>query len=158
MKKMTGYQRKDFWNKQEKKQLIDHKYSTEEYKEKQVDLHSYLKEIKEALEPFITSPLKGRMINIHLENLLDVIKYYFTRDTQRVSIHHNKKYKNGAKEIFKFTRFLGTNEKADTVQQKIYKMLQLLIDSIKEQIEYIKEVEEKRHEKRSSLLNIQNAY
>ena len=85
--------RKDFWNKKDQKFKIKHKFSKSEYKTKQKDMHGLLKDIKELLQPYISSKLKERMINIHLENLLSAVKHYFTPEAQRISIHINKKYK-----------------------------------------------------------------
>ena len=155
---MAQSRRNDFWNKKNNKVEIKHKYSKEEYNQKRVDLHQNLKIIKNAIQPYLFNSLKERMINIHLEKLLDAIKYYFTSSAQRVSVNHNTKYKEGAKEIFKFTRFLPNDENIDTVQNAVYENLQIIIQSLKVQIEYIQEIEQIRHEKRQSQLNVNNVY
>jgi hypothetical protein len=156
---MANYKkRRDFWNRKREKTIIKHKFSLDEYKKMRKELMGELKEIEQNLSPFIESKLKEKMIKIHLQNLLNAVKHYFTPKAQRISVNINTKYKNGAAEIFKFTRYLDKKKDIEGAQQKIYKNLQDVIQKIDAQITYIKEIEEKRHEKRQKKINAQNIY
>lgn len=155
---MSRINRKDIWNRENNNSFISHKYSKNDYSEKRQEILTLLQKIQEDLNPFVPNEIKMRMIKIHLETLLEAVKYYFNVNTQRISRNINKKYKNSTKEIFKFTRFLPQTENTEEIQNEVYKKIQRFIKEMKEQIEYIKIIEEKRFERRKSNESVQNVY
>ena len=85
------------------------------------------------------------------------MNYYFNPDTQRTSQQYNRSYKAGAKEIFRFTRSLKSND-VNEVQQSVYEQIKILLAAFEEQISYIQEIENIRYEKSKTLSNSQNVY
>ena len=155
---MVNYYRKNRLRRKRNKVVIKHKFNAEEYEQMRTELFNQLKEIKSTLNPFFRSILKKRMIKIHLENLLKAIKYYYKPQAQRISDNINTRFKKGARELFKLTRFLPNTEQAQIAKKNVNQRLQTITNRIHAQIGYIREIEEKRHVKRQKNINIQNIF